>query len=121
MRKSLWNNLLTVSGLSDSGHNNWQAFLGDISIICLSKWLVIFLTKLMSITRQKEAYLEPSLHGGNLPQVTLTSIGCGQESQSKNKASQQNIGGSKVDVARCSIDFIYLYHCYFQKGVSEQV
>lgn len=89
MRKSLWNNLLTVSGLSVSDHNNWQAFLGDISITWLSKWLVMFLTKLMPKTRQKEAYLKPSLHGGNLPQVTFTNTGLGQESQSKkNKASQ---------------------------------
>lgn len=89
MRKSLWHNLLTVSGLSVSGHNNWQAFLGDISIICLSKWLVIFLTKLIPKAREKEANLKPSLHGGNLPQVTLSNIGRGQESQRRTKQANK--------------------------------
>lgn len=70
----------------------------------------------MPKARQKEANLKPSLHGGNLPQVTLTNIGRGQESQSKkNKASQQNVWSSKVDVARCSVDFIYLYLPIFKK------
>lgn len=119
MRKSLWSNLLTMAGLSVSSYKHWQAFSGGISIICLSKWLVIFPTSWWPwLEREKEAHLKPSLHCGNLPRVTLTNIGHDQESQSKkNKISQQNIWDSRVDVTRCSINFIYLYPTYLKKCV----
>lgn len=67
----------------------------------------------MPKARQKEANLKPSLHGGNLPQVTLTNIGRGQESQSKkNKASQQTSEVPKSmsqDVPLILFTYTYLF------------